>query len=116
MGFMNEQRGYDEFASVSKNAYICTKLVHKNFKNMLIISSREFRANQKKYFDLADNDEKIIVHRGKDKAYLLSPIKDVDVYFSEPEIIKKMQKAIDEVRQGETVTVEKGDIKKLLNL
>ena len=41
---------------------------------MRIISSREFNDNQKLYFDLADQNEQIIVQRGKDKAYMLSLI------------------------------------------
>ena len=31
---------------------------------MLIVSSREFRDNQKKYFDSVDNGEQVIVQRG----------------------------------------------------
>ena len=38
---------------------------------MRIISSREFNDNQKLYFDLADQNEQIIVQRGKDKAFFL---------------------------------------------
>ena len=45
---------------------------------MMIISSREFRDQQKKYFDLADQNEKVIVQRGKDKAYVIVPLNDVD--------------------------------------
>ena len=37
--------------------------------NMLVISSREFRQNQRKYFERVDNGEHIIVQRAKDKAY-----------------------------------------------
>ena len=32
---------------------------------MLVISSREFRENQKKYFDSVDSGEQVIVQRGK---------------------------------------------------
>lgn len=45
---------------------------------MRIISSREFNDNQKLYFDLADQNEQIIVQRGKDKAYMLIPITESD--------------------------------------
>ena len=43
---------------------------------MLIISSREFRDNQKKYFDSVDNGEQVIVQRGKDRSYKLVPVTD----------------------------------------
>ena len=45
---------------------------------MMIVSSREFRDNQKKYFDLADQNQQVIVQRGKDKAYVIVPLNDVD--------------------------------------
>lgn len=41
------------------------------------INVREFRKNQKKYFDLADSGEKIIITKGDKnikKSYLLTPI------------------------------------------
>ena len=38
---------------------------------MMIVSSREFRDHLKKYFDLVDQNEQIIVQRGKDKAYVI---------------------------------------------
>ena len=41
------------------------------FKDMIVISSREFRQNQRLYFEKADKGEQIIVQRGKDKAYAL---------------------------------------------
>ncbi len=90
-------------------------MVHKK-TIMLVISSREFRANQKKYFDIIDNDGTVIIQRGKDKAYLLTTVKDLDIYFSKPEIIEKMKKAIDEVEHGNVLKIDKGDIKELLGL
>ncbi len=44
----------------------------------MIISSREFRDPQKKYFDLVDQNEQVIVQRGKDKAYVIVLLNDVD--------------------------------------
>jgi hypothetical protein len=45
---------------------------------MMIIISGEFRAHQKKKFDLVDQNEQIIVQRGKDKSYLIVPLNDAD--------------------------------------
>jgi len=50
---------------------------------MLIISSREFRDKQAEYMDRVDNGEQIIVQRGKNKAYAITPVKDKDIYVSE---------------------------------
>jgi hypothetical protein len=55
---------------------------------MLVISSREFRQNQKKYFEKVDNGEHIIVQRGKDKAYSLLPVQQGDLYLNSAMIEK----------------------------
>jgi prevent-host-death family protein len=49
---------------------------------MLVISSREFRDKQAEYMDRADNGEQIIVQRGKNKAYTITPVKDKDIYLN----------------------------------
>jgi len=74
-------------------------MVHKKHKAMLIISSREFRQNQRKYFEKADKGEQIIVQRGKDKAYALTPVSDDDVYFN-AEMVEKIKQSIKQVEQG----------------
>lgn len=83
---------------------------------MLVISTREFRDKQRMYLDLVDNNEQIIVQRGKDKAYTLSPITETDRYFSDPEIKKRLLKSIKQAKQGELTTVAKEDIDKFLGL
>lgn len=45
---------------------------------MIIISSREFRNNQAAYLDRVDNGDEILVQRGKNKAYRITPITDID--------------------------------------
>jgi hypothetical protein len=83
---------------------------------MLVISSREFRENQKKYFDLIDNNEQVIVQRGKNKAYFLKPVSDSEIYFAEPEIKLRLEKSIAEAEKGDLISVKKEDIKILLGL
>lgn len=50
---------------------------------MRIVSSREFRDNQKIYFDLVDNNEQVIVKR-KSRAYKLVPVTDDDMLLDIP--------------------------------
>ena len=83
---------------------------------MIVISSREFRQNQKEYFERADNGEQIIVQRGKDKAYALTPISDDDMYFN-AEMVKRIKQSILEVEQGEVQQVSTSkEISDLLGL
>lgn len=48
-----------------------------------IITSREFRDNQKMYFDMVDKNEQIIVKR-KNRAYKLVPVIDDDMLVDIP--------------------------------
>jgi len=73
---------------------------------MMIISSREFRDNQKKYFDLVDQNEQVIVQRGKEKAYILVPVNDVDRLSVNEELIQTIQEAEAELSYGETTQVK----------
>jgi len=68
---------------------------------MLVISSREFRQNQREYFERVDKGEQIIVQRGKDKAYALKPISNDDLYF-DVEMVSKIKQSIKQVEEGKT--------------
>lgn len=83
---------------------------------MLIISSREFRQNQKLYFEKADKGEQIIVQRGQNKAYSLTPVNEDDVYFT-AEIIEKIKQSLSEISQGKSKRITKPEeISELLGL
>ncbi|MEQ8477305.1 type II toxin-antitoxin system Phd/YefM family antitoxin [Fulvivirga sp.] len=71
---------------------------------MLVISSREFRQNQKKYFEKVDKGERVIVQRAKDKAYILSPVSEDDMFLN-AEMVDKIKQSILEVQQGEVQRV-----------
>jgi antitoxin YefM len=71
---------------------------------MIIISSREFREKQAEYMDKADNGEQIIVQRGKNKAYSITPITEDDLYFT-PEMLARIEVSIKQAEEGKTTTV-----------
>ena len=71
---------------------------------MLVISSREFRQNQRLYFDKADEGEHIIVQRGKDKSYALTPITKNDRYFN-AEMVEKIRKSLNEAENGQLTKI-----------
>ena len=83
---------------------------------MLVISSREFRQNQKQYFERVDKGEHIIVQRGKDKSYALTLVSEDDMYFN-AEMLKRIKQSILEVQKGETKRISSAEeIKELLGL
>ena len=60
---------------------------------------------QKLYFDLADQNEQIIVQRGKDKAYMLIPITESDRLSTNPALINKIKDAERAIREGKTTKI-----------
>ena len=78
---------------------------------MVIVSSREFRDHLKKYFELVDQNEQIIVQRGKDKAYIIVPLNDADRLSVNEELIQTVREAEEEYSKHETTRVkDPGDI------
>ena len=73
---------------------------------MMIISSREFRDNQKKYFDLVDRNNQIIIQRGKDKAYVIVPLIDADRLSVNDELLHTVQDAEAEYAKHKTTQVK----------
>ena len=73
---------------------------------MMIISSREFRDQQKKYFDLADRNEQIIIQRGKDKAYVIVPLNDADRLSVNNELIQTVQDAEAEYSKQQSIRIK----------
>ena len=78
---------------------------------MVIVSSREFRDHLKKYFELVDQDEQIIIQRGKDRAYIIVPLNDADRLSVNEELIQTVREAEEEYSKRETIRVkDPGDI------
>ena len=71
---------------------------------MIVISSREFRQKQAEYFEMVDNGEQIIVQRGKNKAYALTPVSSNDLYLNK-EMADLIKQSIKEIKNGEKLTV-----------
>jgi hypothetical protein len=69
---------------------------------MLIITTREFRANQKKYFDLAER-ETIFVARKNGKPISISVANDRDI--PTPAELASIQRGLDDVLNGRTYEI-----------
>lgn len=77
---------------------------------------REFRQNQKKYFEKIDMGEQIIVQRGKDKSYTLTPVLEDDLYFT-PSMVERIAQSIEQVKEGKITKISsKEELKKLLEI
>ncbi len=83
---------------------------------MYIISSREFREKQKMYLDLVDKNEQVIVQRGKNKAYRLTAITDLDRFVEEPAIKNRLAQSISQADSGDLTSLKQEDINGFLGL
>ena len=70
---------------------------------MQIITTREFRANQKKYFDLAES-ETIFVARKNARPIVIS-VADDDDYLSKAELLS-IQKGLEDIKNGRTTKIK----------
>ena len=83
---------------------------------MIVISSREFRQNQRLYLDKVDEGEQIIVQRGKDRSYTLSPVTEDDLYFNAA-MVKRIKQSLAEAKKGQVKEIStSADITDLLGL
>jgi len=75
---------------------------------MVVVSSREFRANQKKYFDLAKNNDVVITSR-KHGNYRLVPMSESDMIINEELLKAKIKRGIAEYEQGKAESISDGE-------
>ena len=75
---------------------------------MVVVSSREFRANQRKYFDLANTNDVVITSRTHG-SYRLVPIKEEDILINEAILEAKIQQGIADYQAGRTHRMKEGE-------
>ncbi|MBR5035129.1 MAG: prevent-host-death protein [Bacteroidales bacterium] len=66
---------------------------------MVVVSSREFRANQRKYFDLARTNDVVITSRAFGN-YRLVPLKEEDMLIDETKLDAKIRQGIEDYATG----------------
>ena len=75
---------------------------------MVVVSSREFRANQRKYFDLAKHNTVVITSRSHGN-YKLVPLSESDVIIDEETLQAKINRGIAEYEQGKATAIAEGE-------
>lgn len=76
---------------------------------MIIISSREFRENQKSYFDKIDAGEEILIQRGKTKSYKITPIQDNETLVNKETFFKMLDESKAQYERGEFVALKSNE-------
>ena len=75
---------------------------------MVVVSSREFRANQRKYFDLARTNDVVIMSRSFG-SYRLVPIKEEDMLIDRATLDAKIRKGIADYEEGKVTGMNEGE-------
>ena len=92
------------FGTLNENDYIrSTKLFV-----MVVVSSREFRANQRKYFDLARFNDVVITSRSYG-SYRLVPITKDDTLVDRETLDAKIRKGIADYEAGKVHRMNEGE-------
>ena len=73
---------------------------------MRIVTTREFRANQKKYFDLAES-ETVFVTRKNARPIIISVADDED-FLSRTEL-QSLKKGLEDIKNGRTYKMQEGE-------
>jgi hypothetical protein len=77
-------------------------------KDIVEITSKQFREHQKDFFDMADNGQKVIIRRGDKQAYMLTPISSDDLYFNS-EMIARIAESQQEIKDGKGIVIKTKD-------
>jgi hypothetical protein len=72
---------------------------------MLVVSTREFRDNQKSYLDKIDLGIEMLLQRGRTKAYKIIPVSDDDALISKEAFYAKLNQAEQSIKDGKGNTV-----------
>jgi len=93
-----------QFGTCFENAYICEV----NRSIMVVVSSREFRANQRKYFDLARTNDVVITSRSHG-SYRLVPVMDDDTLIDRATLDAKIRQGIADYEAGKVYRMNEGE-------
>lgn len=85
-------------------SYICG--VNQRYEDMQIVTTREFRANQKKYFEMAER-ETIFVSRRNAAPIVIYAAKEED--FPSKEELSAIQRGIEDIKNGRTFKMGKNE-------
>ncbi|MDR2125302.1 MAG: prevent-host-death protein [Prevotellaceae bacterium] len=80
-------------------------------EKIIEITGREFRANQKTYLDLSDKGARIVIRRGQNKSYVITPVINDDDYqrYFTPELLARIDKSLQQAKEGKIIKTKSKD-------
>jgi len=83
---------------------------------MLVISTREFRERQGKYLGMVANGENVVLKSRKEGNFKLVPLQRDDTLMSKEEFYAKLDRSIQQIKEGKLHTLNMNNIDELLGL
>lgn len=81
------------------------------------VTSREFRTNQKTYLDYADEGTQIIIKRKKKTSYILIPVQEDDLQLQlSPQLEERIKKGLQEIKEGKTKRYTMDELRQRMDL
>ena len=76
---------------------------------MLVVSSREFRDNQRTYLDKIDNGIDILIQRGRNKSYKVTQVTHDDTLMSKEDFFAKLDRASRSIKEGKGIVLNNAE-------
>jgi len=83
---------------------------------MLVISTREFRERQGKYLGMVANGENVVLKSRKEGSFKIVPLQRDDTLMSKEEFYAKLDKSIQQIKDGKLHTLNMNNIDEFLGL
>ena len=77
-----------------------TKLVHINFKDMLVISTRQFREKQGQYLNRAAKGENVVLKSRKEGSFKIVPVAEDDTLMSKEQLDAIIEQGLQDIKDG----------------
>jgi antitoxin (DNA-binding transcriptional repressor) of toxin-antitoxin stability system len=83
---------------------------------MLVVSTREFRERQGKYLGMVANGEDVVLKSRKEGSFKIVPLQRDDALMSKEEFYAKLDRAIQQIKDGQLHTLDMNSIDEFLGL
>lgn len=74
-----------------------------------IITSSEFRNNQRYYLDKAKEEGVVYISQRNEGVFSLRPTSEIEIYYSNPKVQEDLKKALKEVKEGKMYVMKEGE-------
>ncbi|MBQ7553844.1 MAG: prevent-host-death family protein [Bacteroidaceae bacterium] len=71
---------------------------------MVVVSTRDFRANQTKYLGMAKRGEQVMLHSRRTGRFMITPVENEEEEVITPELQAAIDKARQEYREGKCLS------------